>query len=106
MSDNTTYQLSRPIVTHTGTIAELPLKYPTAKSYIDYGMPYTQVTEGEADNTRIEFKFNPKIMFKFISDMSGLDDITLSGIDARDVVGLFWHVVGMLNNKIPPTSSM
>jgi hypothetical protein len=105
MADQT-FTLRKPIMSHQGSISALQLNYPTARCYINYGMPYATVRQGsDPENQRVEFNFNPKVMFRFIADMSGIDELSLEDIDGRDVMPLFWFVVGMLNSAVPQTSS-
>lgn len=105
MSETQTFTLSKPITTHQGVIDKLVLKYPTARCFMKYGMPYSTVREGDETDMRSEFRINAKAMFKFIADMSGLDEIALEEIDGRDVSTLMFFVVGMLNSAVPRTSS-
>ena len=97
MSDPVIFKLSKPLNTHSGTVSELTLKYPTARSFIKYGVPYASVVERTEESTKEEFRFNAKPMFQFVADMSGLDDIVLSSVAAQDVMPLFYTVLGMLS---------
>jgi hypothetical protein len=105
MTEDTTYKLIKPLQTHQGEVNSLTLKYPTARSFMNHGTPFTVIREGDEDNPRIEFKFNTKPMFKFIADMTGLDELTLADIHGTDVMPLFWQVANMLNNRPKNTST-
>ena len=98
------FKLSERLTTHKGSITELTLNMPRARLFSRFGMPFTSVREGDVDNPRIDFRFMPRIMFQFISDMSGVEEVTLEAIDARDVLPLFWKVVEMLTDR-PQISS-
>lgn len=102
MSETIPFTLSKAINTHKGEVATLDLKYPTAQMVIDHGFPFSIVTErsGDDDVLRNETRFDAKKMFKFISDMSGVDPISLSQIPGEDVLPLFQHVVAMLGKRM------
>ena len=100
--DNT-YELSAPIMTHGGNITTLTLNAPKGRAFIKHGMPYSIVREGDDDNVRTEFRFMPKIMFKFLADMTGLNEIELDDLPGCDVQPLFWKVVAVIGER--PTKS-
>ena len=102
MADNT-YELSAPITTHKGQIETLDLKMPSGRAFRKYGMPYTIVREGDIENQKIEFRFVPKVMFQFISDMSGLNEMELDDLAGCDIQPLFWKVVEVIGER--PTKS-
>jgi hypothetical protein len=87
MTDNTqTVTLSRPIKAHGGEINEITLKELTASSFFRHGEAFkVKVTIDDATGLSIaDFEFNNAVMAKFLSDMSGLDDIVLSSLRAAD----------------------
>lgn len=104
MSDPITFTLSTPLTTHSGPIKELNLKYPTARAFMRYGVPYASVIERGEDSVKEEFRFHAKQMFQFVSDMTGIDDLTLGNVAAQDVMPLFYTVLGMLNGGAEATS--
>lgn len=105
MSDTKLFKCAYPFMTHANASAtDITLKYPTARAFMKFGMPYASVNEGDETDRRTEFRINAKIMGKFISDMSGLDELEIEEIDARDYVRLMWTVVGMLN-ETPQTTT-
>lgn len=90
MTDNTqTVKLSRAIKTHDGEVSEIKLKEPTARSFFTHGEPFkVKVTSDEKDETRVDFDFNNAVVSKFLTDMTGLDDLLLSSLRAVDYVRL------------------
>lgn len=103
MAEPTVFTLTDPIETYEGTITELKLKTPRAKLFNKYGSPYSVIREGDEDNPRLEFKFNTKAMFAFVSDMSGVGPEHLEDMSGVDVQPLFWEVVNILGQR--PTKS-
>jgi Phage tail assembly chaperone proteins, E, or 41 or 14 len=90
MTDNTeTVTLSRPIKAHGGDVSEIKLKEPTARSFFSHGEPFkVKVLTDDKGESLVDFDFNNAVFAKFLSDMTGLDDIVLSGMRAVDYVGL------------------
>lgn len=87
MTDNTqTFKLSAPIKAHSGEITELKLKEPRAGVLVKYNDPFeVKAIRGEDGETEgFEFKFSNKPMMQFLSEMTGLDDIVLSGMSVSD----------------------
>lgn len=93
------FVFSVPLQTHDGLITKVKLKMPKAKAFITYGQPYTLIREGGLDAPRVEWKFYPKIMFKFAAEMTGIDENLLEGIQGNDVEPLYWAIVEMLGNR-------
>lgn len=80
---NTSFTLKHPIIGHGGTIRELSLKMPTARSFMLYGNPFVMKFD-ERDNPVPEY--TDKAMFKFLADATGIDEITLEGLSAADYI--------------------
>jgi hypothetical protein len=104
MTDTTivteTVKLSRPLKTHDGDKTVLTLREPTAKLFFDYGEAFkVKVTIGDDGKQHIDFTFNDSIMKKYLSSMTGVDDLVLSDLRAADYVELrgraAWMVVGV-----------
>lgn len=91
-----TFTLSRPLKTHSGDITEITLKEPLAKSYFDHGEPYRARVISDDAGDRIEIDFFNNVFKKFLSDVTGLDDIVLSGMRAADYTRLRLRVTNML----------
>lgn len=91
-----TFTLSRPLKTHGGDITEITLKEPTAKSYFDHGEPYKARVISDDAGDRFDIDFFNNVFKKFLSDMTGLDEIILSGMHAADYTRLRVLVTTML----------
>lgn len=88
MTTSETVTLSQPLKTHSGDVTSLTLKEPAAKSFFDHGEPFKfRVTGGEGEQ-QIEFDYFNSVFKKFLSDMTGLDDLVLSGLRAADFLTL------------------
>jgi hypothetical protein len=83
-----TISLSAPLKTHDGDKMEITVNEPRAKSFFDHGEPFKTrvVTDGHKD--RIEIDYNNSILRKFLQDMTGIDDLVLGGLRARDFYAL------------------
>ena len=79
-----TVSLTTPITTHSGPTSTITLKEPKARSFFEHGEPFKMRVLSEGDKDRVEFEYNHKILAKFLSDMSGIDDITLGSVSASD----------------------
>jgi hypothetical protein len=90
MTDNTqTVKLSRPLKTHDGEVSEIKLKEPTARSFFRHGEPFkVKVLTDDKGESLVDFDFNNSVYALFLADMTGLDEIVLSGLRAVDYVGL------------------
>lgn len=89
MTDNTeTVTLSRPIKTHSGEVSEIKLKEPTARSFFSHGEPFKVKVLTDDNGSTVDFEFFNSVFAKFLTDMSGLDDIVLGGLRAVDYVNL------------------
>ena len=80
--------LSEPLKTHDGDVTAITVNEPRAKSYFDHGEPFKTrvVTDGETD--RVEIDYNNVVLKKFLSDMTGVDDLILGKLRARDFFAL------------------
>jgi hypothetical protein len=90
MTDATeTVTLSRPIKAHGGEVSEIKLKEPTARIFFSHGEPFkVKVLTDDKGESLVDFDFNNAVFAKFLSDMTGLDDLVLSSLRAVDYVGL------------------
>jgi hypothetical protein len=107
MTTTETVTLSQPLKTHGGEVTTITLKEPTAKSFFDHGEPLkTRVVSDDAGD-RFEFDFFNSVLKKFLTDMTGLDDLVLSGLAAADYLNLRWRaglmITGMAGKN--PTST-
>ena len=101
MTKKISVSLDSPINTHDGEKSVIILKEPKAKLFFDHGEPFkSKVTTNEKGETNIEFDFNNQIMGKFLSSMSGIDDIVLSSLTASDYLALrvkaTYFIMGMI----------
>jgi hypothetical protein len=74
--------LLTPLQTHKGAINEIALKEPTALSFMNHGEPYQ--LQLDKDGNFVGITWHNDAMLKFLGDMTGLDQITLSGLNSRD----------------------
>ena len=80
----TTVTLTTPLHMHDGEKTTITLKEPKARSFFEHGEPFKMRVISEGDRDRVEFDYNHKILGKFLSDMTGIDDITLGSVTASD----------------------
>ncbi|MGA2494260.1 MAG: phage tail assembly protein [Roseiarcus sp.] len=104
--DIRTITLSRPLRTHKGDLSELTLKEPTAGTFFRAKRdPYTVKFEDE----KAIYTFDPVACMFFLSEMTGLDQITLEALSAGDFSAMRWRMVGIINRgvggKNPSTAS-
>ena len=102
--DSRTIRLSKPIEGPKGPIREIVLKEPSAELVLKRGFPWKQIGHMAEDGGRVEsfeMEFIPSRMADFISHMSGIDQITLGEMRARDMVACFNAVFGMLQGSAP-----
>jgi hypothetical protein len=90
MSDDTQkVTLSRPLKTHGGDVSEITLKEPTARSFFLHGEAFkVKVLTDENGMSLVDFDYNNAVFSKFLTDMTGLDDIVLSSLRASDYMHL------------------
>lgn len=97
-----TFNLSRPLKTHSGEVTALTLQEPTAGAFVDYGEPFTlkprKGEDGEPDGVSFVYD-NNKAFMRFLVDMiaeKGIDEIVLKGMSASD----FQRLRGLATNII------
>lgn len=98
MTDTTeTITLSKPLKTHDGEVTSLKLKEPEARSFFDHGEPFkVRVINDETNGDRIDFEFNNSVFKKFLTDMTGVDDILLGKLRAADFMALRTRAAHMI----------
>ncbi len=75
-----TVELSRPIMSHKGHLNKLELKEPTAGTFVRNGQPFkVRVKNGD-----FEIDYEDKATMGFLVECTGLDEVTLSALGARD----------------------
>jgi hypothetical protein len=82
-----TITLSRPLKTHDGEVTTLTLKEPTARAFVDFGEPFTlkPITDESGESNGVSFVFdNNKAFMRFLSNMTGVDDLLLSAMSGSD----------------------
>jgi hypothetical protein len=101
-----TVPLTTPIATHKGSINKIELSEPLARSFLNHDEPFkVSYKDGAFD---FEFKGCQKAMMGFLTDMSGLDQITLEGLTASDYAGLRVRAVDLIMGLVGsenPTNS-
>jgi hypothetical protein len=75
-----TVQLNKPLTTHAGQTVALELKEPTARSFFEYNEPFKILMK----DGRVDFDYDNKAMLGFLADMSGVDQIILKDLAAKD----------------------
>ena len=89
MTSTSTVKLSSPLTTHSGPVTTITLKEPKARSFFEHGEPFkAKVQTDDAGKDSIEFEYSHKVLAKFLSDMSGLDDMVLGNVVAGDYYAL------------------
>ena len=85
-----TVTLSKPLTTHDGEVTTLKLKEPTARLFFQHGEGFKmKVTRDEqTEAVSVDFDFNNTVFAKYLSDMTGLDDIVLGKLRAADFMTL------------------
>jgi len=85
--------LSTPITTHKGLQSEIELKEPTCESFLKHAEPFK--LSFDKDDKPV-YDFNSKSCAGFISDMSGIDELLLKRISARDFIALRFAMVNVI----------
>jgi hypothetical protein len=98
MTDTTQIvKLSRPLKTHSGDVNEITLKEPTARSFFSHGEPFkVKVTTDDKGESLVDFDFFNGVISKFLTDMTGVDDVVLSSLRAVDYVNLRTRAAHMI----------
>jgi hypothetical protein len=109
MTDSTgTIPLSKPLKTHDGEVTSLALKEPEARSFFEHGEPFkVRVISDELNGDRIDFEFYNSVFKKFLTDMTGVDDILLGKLRAADYMALRTRAAHMIVGiaGVNPTST-
>ena len=88
MTNSLTVSLNTSIRTHDGDTSTITLKEPKAKSFFEHGEPFKMRVIAEGDSDRVEFDYDHKVLSKFLRDMTGIDELILGSIAARDYFAL------------------
>jgi hypothetical protein len=98
-----TIKLNNPITTHKGPLTEVTLTEPKARAFVTHGEPFKIKSDG-GDKFEVDYMNGP--MMGFLVEMTGLDEIVLGGMNARDYMALrvaaFNMIVGIAGSS--PTS--
>ena len=86
------FEFSKPLRTHKGDITTITLREPTARSFVNFGNPFTVKMDG--DNAW--FVFDNKATMGFLTDVTGLDSIVLESMSGGD----FWRLRQALANNM------
>ena len=77
----TTVALKQPLTTHAGTVTALAIREPVARDFIKIGkLPFR--VKGAGDNAETEMDF--ALAAKWLSELSGIDEIILGGLARGD----------------------
>jgi hypothetical protein len=79
--DTATIKLSKPITTHAGLLDTLKVSTPAAKLVIQTGVPF-EWRNDENDNPFVVF--NDRLCMKYLSAMTGRDELELEDLSAPD----------------------
>lgn len=97
MTDTTeTITLSKPLKTHDGEVTTLKLKEPEAHSFFNHGEPFKVRVISDESGDRVDFDFNNAVVKKFLTDMTGVDDILLGKLRAADFIALRTRAAHMI----------
>jgi len=108
MTDTTeTITLSKPLKTHDGEVTSLKLKEPEAHSFFNHGEPFKVRVISDESGDRVDFDFNNGVFKKFLTDMTGVDDILLGKLRAADFMALRTRAAHMIIGiaGVNPTST-
>jgi hypothetical protein len=99
----TIVKLSTPIRTHDGMVSELKLKAPKVTSIVKHGDPFTirSVKDSNGEHQQYEYVYDNKAVFKFASDMSGIDDILLSDLSVSDFISVRNAIKDIVMELVP-----
>ncbi|MDO8980299.1 MAG: hypothetical protein Q7V17_13805 [Afipia sp.] len=86
--DSKIITLSAPLKTHSGEVNSITVNEPRAKSFFDHGEPFKARVVTDGENDRIEIDYNNAVLKRFLSDMTGIDDLILGGMRAKDFFAL------------------
>jgi hypothetical protein len=88
--------LSKPLKTHDGEVTSLKLKEPEAHSFFDHGEPFKVRVISDGTGDRVDFEFYNAVFKKFLTDMTGIDDILLGKLRAADFMALRTRAAHMI----------
>lgn len=80
-ADERVVKLSAPVVTHAGSVAELKLSTPLAKTVIAFGLPFDW-RQDENDNPYVVY--DDRKCMKYLVELTGHDELSLEDISAPD----------------------
>ena len=87
----TTFNLSKPLKTHSGDVSVFTLSEPTARSFIKWGEAFKlRWTTDAKDQRQLDIEYNNAVMANFLTDMIDpkIDDIILGALSAGDYMRL------------------
>jgi hypothetical protein len=93
-----TVPLSKPLKTHNGEVRELALRGLSASDIVEMKTSPFQVLRREGGDVELIIKYD--VMMKYLSRLSGVDDLLLGAMDGNDFqvacnkVGDVWNGVG------------
>ena len=79
-TNETTVKLVKSITTHKGELSEIVLREPTAGAFVKFGQPFKVRVKGDD----FELDFEDKATMGFLAECSGIDEILLRDLSARD----------------------
>ena len=90
--------LSKPLKTHDGEVKEIALRGLTAADIVEMKTSPFQVLRREGGDVELIVKYD--VMMKYLSRLSGIDDLVLGAMDGQDFqvactkVGDIWNGLG------------
>lgn len=95
-------KLVNPLVTHAGSITELKIATPSAKTIIQTGVPF-EWRQDENDNAYVVY--NDRLCMKYLSAMTGRDELELEDIIAGDWIAARNKVFSAMNSFVGSTAN-
>jgi hypothetical protein len=92
-----TFKLFEAIATHDGSVSELTIKAPKARTFVKHGEPFKLKPDGE----RLAFEFNDKSLMAFAAEMTGVDEILLGGLASSDYLRLRQEIANTILGIVP-----
>ncbi|MEH2476192.1 hypothetical protein V1281_002638 [Nitrobacteraceae bacterium AZCC 2161] len=106
MTTSLTVVLASSIKTHDGEVSSIVLKEPKARSFFDHGEPFKMRVISHGDTDRVEFDYDHKVLAKFLRDMTGIDELILGTVAAKDFFSLRNAATNLIMGVVGPDPTM
>lgn len=91
-----TIQLSKPLKTHAGEVAEITFRDMSAADIVEARIaPYRVIERKDESETHLEYRFD--VVMLLAARLSGIDDLVLGGLSAKDFHNATLAVVNLWN---------